>query len=176
LGEPSAECPQQARYIRHWQQNVAQTLPSHEIRKVDERPFRKVPTIGRISPATGAEPIEEHYGAIGSQLIGESLHQDSLAHPACRMDDERKSTFAGEDCNIVKNLALNDYLNRGECVGRRIQTILVLHLQLCQDLYPINSFVPLATGTSFDPDEIPQLEQAFLRVRIARFAPCGERR
>jgi hypothetical protein len=36
------------------------------------------------------------------------------------MDDERKTRFAGEDCNVVKSIALNDHLNFGERVGRGI--------------------------------------------------------
>ena len=148
--------------------------PAMRLARCDQRPFWKMPTIGRIPPTTGAEAIEEHHGAIGSQSIGDALHQDSLAHPAWRMDDERRASFAGEDCNIVKNVALNDYLDLGERVRRGIQTILVLYLQLSEYRYPINSFVRLAAGTGFDPDEISQLEQALLRIRIARFAPCGE--
>jgi len=175
LSEPSAECPEQARNVRHWQQNVAQALSGHEIGKVDKRPFREVPTVSRIPPATGAEAIEEHHGAIGSQSVGEALHQDSLAHPARSMDNERKTSFTGEGRNVAKNIALNDYLNLGERVGRGIQPILVLHFQLSQNRYPVNSFVPLATGTGLDPDEIPQLQQAFLRIRIPWLAPCGER-
>ena len=61
MSEPSAECPEQARNVRHWQQNVAQALSGHEIGKVDKRPFREVPTVSRIPPATGAEAIEEVY-------------------------------------------------------------------------------------------------------------------
>jgi hypothetical protein len=71
------------------------------------------------------------------------------------MNDERKTWFAGEYCNVVKNVALNDYLNLGERVGRGIQTVLVLHFQLSQDRYPINTLIRLATGTRLDPDEIP---------------------
>jgi len=142
---------------------------------MDQRPFWKVPTIGRIPPTTGTEAIEEHHGAVGSQSIGEALHQDSLAHPACCMDDERKTSFAGECCNVVKNVALNDYLDLGERVRRGIQTILVLHLQLSQDRYPINSFIRLAARTGFNPDEVSQFEQALLRIWIAGLAPCGKR-
>ncbi len=90
------------------------------------------------------------------------------------MNNERKTSFAGEGCNVAKNVALNDDLNLGKRVRRGIQPILVLHFQLSQNRYPINSFVSLATGTGLDPDEIPQLEQAFLRIRIPWFAPCGE--
>jgi hypothetical protein len=130
LGEPSTECPEQARNVSHWQQNVAQALSGHKIGKVDKRPFREVPTISRIPPATSSEAIEKHHGAIGSQSVSEALHQDSLAHPARSMDNERKSNFTGEGRNVAKNIALNDYLNLGECVGRWIQPILVLHIQL----------------------------------------------
>ncbi len=143
---------------------------------MDKRPFREVPTVGRIPPATGTEAIEEHNGTIGSQSIGEALHQDSLAHPARSMDHERKTSFAGQGCNVAKDVTLNDYLNLGERIGRGIQAVLVLYLQLGQYGYPINSFVRLTTGTGLDPDEIPQLEQAFLRIRVPWFAPCGERR
>ncbi|WP_333919759.1 hypothetical protein, partial [Xanthomonas hortorum] len=75
---------------------------------MDKRPFREVPTVSGIPPATGAEAIEEHHGSIGSQSVREALHQDSLAHPARRMDNERKTNFTGEDCNVAKNIALND--------------------------------------------------------------------
>ncbi|KZC41044.1 hypothetical protein RHOFW510R12_14810 [Rhodanobacter sp. FW510-R12] len=51
----------------------------------------------------------------------------------------------------------------------------MLHFQLSQNRYPINSLVRLATGAGLDPDEIPQLEQALFRIRIPWFAPCGER-
>jgi hypothetical protein len=155
LVEPSAECSQQARYVCHWQEYVAQALSGHEIGKVDKCPFREVPTVSRIPPATGTEAIEEHHGTICSQSVGEALHQDSLAHPTRSMDNERKTNFTGEARNVAKNIALNDYLNLGECVRRGIQPILVLHFQLSQNRYPINSFVRLATGTGLDPDEIP---------------------
>lgn len=174
LREPSAECPQQARDIRQRQQNVAQSLPGHEIGKVDKCPFREVPTVGGIPPATGAEAIEEHHGSIGLQSIREALHQNGLTHASCGVDDERKTRFTGEDCKVVERVALNDDLNLGERVRRGIQAVLMLHFQLSQNRYAINAFVRLATGTGLDPDEIPQLEQAFLRIRIPWFAPCGE--
>ena len=66
----------------------------------------------------------------GSQSVSEALHQNSLAHPARSMDNERKRNFTGEGRNVAKNIALNDYLNLGECVGRGIKLILVLHIQL----------------------------------------------
>ncbi|KGC45634.1 hypothetical protein DO65_1117 [Burkholderia pseudomallei] len=149
-------------------------MPGHEICKVDKRPFREVPAVSRIPPATGAEAIEKHHRAIGSQSVGEALHQDSLTHPARSMDNERKTSFASEGSNVAKNVALNDDLNLGKRVRRGIQPILVLHFQLSQNRHPINSFVRLATGTGLDPDEIPQFEQAFLRIRIPWFAPCSE--
>ena len=86
-----------------------------------------MPTVGRITPATGTEAIEEHHRSIGSQSIREALHQDRLAHPTCSMNNERKANFTGEGCNAAKNVALNDDLNLGKRVRRGIQSIFVLH-------------------------------------------------
>jgi hypothetical protein len=71
------------------------------------------------------------------------------------MDDERRTSFPGEACNLIEYVTLNNYLNLGECVWCGIETILVLDLQLSQDRYPINPFVRLTAGTGLNPDEIP---------------------
>ena len=53
-----------------------------------------MPTVGRIAPSARAEPIEQDYGAVRAQLIGDPLHQHGLAHAAGSMHDERRTSLS----------------------------------------------------------------------------------
>ncbi len=140
---------------------------------MNQCPLREMPAVSRVPPSPCAEPVEEYYGSVSAQLVGHALHQHRFAHSTCRMDHEGKTNLTGKDCDVVENRALHDFLDLGKCIRGRIQAILVLDFQLSQDCYPINTLICFAAGAGLNPDKIPQLEQALLRIWITGFAPCS---
>ena len=77
------------------------------------------------------------------------------------MDHKGKTGLTGKDCDVVENCALDDVLNLGKCVGGRVQTILVLDLQLSQDCYPIDTLIRFAARAGLDPDKFRSLSRRF---------------
>jgi hypothetical protein len=71
------------------------------------------------------------------------------------MDDERHPGLASELEDVFKHSSLNDVLDFGEGVGRRIKSILMLDVQFGQDRDAIHALVRLAAGSGLDPDKVP---------------------